>query len=109
MNLLGRANKYIEEMAPWALAKDETKVENLKSVMAHLAYIIFVASKLFEPVLVTKTSEIYTSLGIDGVDFDDLNNVHYLDGKQVTKGALLFPRLDVKAEVEYIQSLMIQK
>jgi len=109
MNLLGRANKYIEEMAPWALAKDETKVENLKSVMAHLAYIILVASKLLEPVLVTKTSEICTSLGIESVDFDELNNVHYLDGKQVTKGALLFPRLDVKTEVEYIQSLMIQK
>lgn len=40
MNLLNRANKYIDETAPWILAKDETHLKELESVMSHLAYVI---------------------------------------------------------------------
>ena len=46
MNMLDVANKYIEENAPWNLAKDETKKENLESVMSHLIYTLFVGAKL---------------------------------------------------------------
>ena len=108
MNLLARANKYIEEMAPWALAKDETKAANLDSVLAHLARVIFVGSKLLEPILVTKSKEIYASLGLstEEVDYDNLANEHLLDGHKVHKEGVLFPRLDVNKEVEYIKGLM---
>lgn len=109
MNLLGRANKYIEETTPWALAKDESKKKELESVMTHLGNIIFVASKLLEPVLVNKSKEIYEALGIKAPDFDDLTNVHFLDGKKVTKGNALFPRLDAAKEVEIIKGFMVSK
>ena len=109
MNLLGRANKYIEETTPWALAKDDEKVKELKSVMAHLGYIIFVASKLLSPVLVNKVEQIYAALGIKNPDFDDLTNIHYLDETRVTKGEALFPRLDAAKEVENIRALMVTK
>lgn len=108
MNLLARANKYIEEMAPWALAKDETKIRNLKSVMAHLANIIFVGTKLLEPVLVEKSKLIYESLGMNKYesDFNNIKNKNILDKHVVKKGEALFPRLDTVKEAEYIKSLM---
>ena len=111
MNLLGRANKYIEESTPWVLAKDETKKENLESVMSHLARIIFVASKLLEPILVTKSKEIFAQLGLreEETDFNNLKEFNLLDNHVVNKIGVLFPRLDVAKEVEYIKELMISK
>ena len=108
MNLLARANKYIEETTPWALAKDESKKENLDSVLAHLARVIFVGTKLLEPVLVHKSKEIFASLGLDEkeIDYNNINNEHLLDGKTVHKDGVLFPRLDENKEVEYIKGLM---
>lgn len=108
MNLLNRANKYIEETAPWALAKDESKKEELRAVMSHLAYSIYVGGKLLEPVLVNKVQEIYNQLGLS-LEEADYNNIHkknICDNKQVNKGAVLFPRLDENVEVPYIADLM---
>ena len=44
--LVNRANKYIDETEPWALAKDPEKKANLESVMVHLANTIYVAGML---------------------------------------------------------------
>ena len=111
MNLIYRANKYIEETLPWALAKDEVKKENLESVMVHLCRVIFVSTKLLEPVLVNKSKEVYKQLGLllEEADFDNIYNEHLLDNKKVNKGEILFPRLDVNKEVEYVKSLMSSK
>ena len=108
MNLLGRANKYIEESTPWVLAKDETKKENLESVMSHLAYIIFVGTKLLEPIIVEKAPLIYQQLGLGSseADYDNILNEHLLDNHKVEKGEVLFPRLDVAKEVDFIKGLM---
>ena len=110
MNMLGRANKYIEEMAPWTLVK-EGKTEELKSVMSHLAYAIYVGNKLLEPILVTKSQEVFKMLGVDQKesDYNNILNPHILDNHKVIKGAALFPRLDVLKESEYIKSLMSNK
>ncbi len=111
MNLISRANKYIEETTPWALAKDSSKEENLKSVLAHLARVLFVSTKLLEPVLVKKVNEVYEELNLNEEerDFNNLTNENLLDNRIVKKGAILFPRLDVAKEVEYVKSLMVSK
>ena len=111
LNLTGRANKYIEDTKPWVLAKDETKKEELNQILTHLAYILFVAGKLLEPVLVTKASEIYTQLGLkeEQTSYKNILNVSLLNNHIVKKGDALFPRLDSKVEVEYIKSLMNNK
>jgi len=108
MQLLSDTNKYIDDSAPWVLAKDETKTQELKSTMAHLAYILFVCGKLLEPVLVNKSKEIYKQLGLSEVDTDYNNilNTKMLDNKHVNKGENLFPRLDTALEVKYVQNLM---
>jgi len=108
MNLLGRANKYIEESTPWVLAKDETKKVNLESVMAHLARVIFVGAKLLEPILVDKSKEIFVQLGLneEETDFDNLVDSSLLNNHLVNKTGVLFPRLDTTKEVEFIKALM---
>ena len=108
MNLLSRANKLIEEEAPWALAKDETKKEELASTMTHLLYIIFVGTKLLEPIIVEKSKTIFEALDVvnEAKDYENIKNPHILDGKTLSKPEVLFPRLDVNAEVEFVKNLM---
>lgn len=106
MNLLSRANKYIEECTPWNLAKDESKKLNLNSVLAHLVRVIFVSTKLLESVLVNKSKEVYKMLNIEpNILFDFIYNETLFDEKNITNGDKLFPRLDVKTEEEFIKSI----
>ena len=110
MDILSRANKYIEENAPWTLSK-EGRVKELESVMSHLAYSIYVASILLSPALVNKSKQALDQLGIKEEDrtFDKLNDTSVLDNIVVNKGEQLFPRLDAVVETEYIKSLMEKK
>ncbi|MDY5440812.1 MAG: methionine--tRNA ligase [Candidatus Enteromonas sp.] len=108
MNLVSRANKYIEENAPWALAKDPDKAENLASVMSHLAHVLFVAGMLLKPILVHKSDAIFAQLGLSEGEcaYEAIQDVHFLDGKVVCKGDQLFPRLDAAKETEAIKEMM---
>ena len=108
MNLVGQANKYIEESAPWALAKDPEKKENLEAVMGHLAYVLYVAGMLLKPILVTKSDKIFDQLGLPEAlrVYDNIVDPRLLSGLKVCKGEQLFPRLDQEKEIEYIASLM---
>ena len=108
MNLVGRANKYIEESTPWALAKDPEKKENLEAVMGHLAYVLYVAGMLLKPILVTKSDKIFDQLGLPEElrVYGNIVDPRLLSGLKVCKGEQLFPRLDQEKEIEYIASLM---
>ena len=107
MNLVGRANKYIEETAPWALAKDDSKKEELASVMSHLARVLLIAGMLLKPIFVTKSSRIFTFLGYDkDPGYDVIRNPKELNGHKVVKGEALFPRLDAEKEKEAIVEMM---
>lgn len=107
MNLLGRANKYIEETAPWSLAKDNSKLDELKAVMSHLAYVIFNGAIMLRPILVNKANRIFDFLGIDDSlrDYNNMLNTHLLDNKKVNKGEALFPRLD-ENDVNFVKNLV---
>ena len=109
--LVNRGNKYIDETTPWALAKDENKKEELASVMNHLAYVIYVASRLYHPVLVCASDKAFDQLGIKEElrGYDNIHNKHVLDDAKVVKGEPLFPRLDATLEVEFISNLMANK
>ncbi len=108
MGLVGRANKYIEETAPWALAKDPEKVTNLESVMAHLAYVLFVAGLLLKPILVHKSDAIFASLGLTKEEcvYANIHDENIVAGKTVCKGEQLFPRLDQEKEIDAITEMM---
>ena len=108
MDIVYRANKYIDETTPWALAKDESKQKDLASVMNHLATAIFTAGMLLKPVLVTASDKLFAQLGldVDSLKYSDIYKLDFLGGQLVNKGEQLFPRLEVEKEVEFIQSLM---
>ena len=106
--LSNRANKYIDETTPWALAKDEAKKDELASVMYHLAMSIFVCGMLFKPVLVKSSDRIFDQLGIEEANraYDKIHDYGCLSGLKVNKGEQLFPRLDAAVEVQFIKDLM---
>ena len=106
--LVNRANKYIDETEPWALAKDPEKRANLESVMVHLANSLYVAGMLMKPILVTASDKLFDQLGVTGdlLNYDNIYKYGVVGGLKVEKKDQLFPRLDAAVEVEYIQGLM---
>ena len=106
--LVNRANKYIDETTPWALAKDESKKAELESVMLHLANSIYIAGMLLKPVLVTASDKLFDQLGINDNlrDYNNVYNYGIVGGFKVNKGDQLFPRLDPTIEVPFIKDLM---
>lgn len=105
--LVSRANKYIDETTPWVLSK-EGRTEELASAMNHLANAIFIAAKLYEPVLVKASKEVYKQLGIpeDKQGYENVYKFGSIQSFTVAKGDQLFPRLDAAIEVPFIQNLM---
>ena len=109
--LVNRSNKYIDETTPWALAKDESKKEELASVMNHLARAIYVSSRLLHPVLVTASDKAFAQLGLtqEQADYKNIHSKNLMDNLQTNKGEPLFPRLDPTIEVPFINELMNTK
>lgn len=107
--LVARSNKYIDETEPWILAKDETKKDELDSVLAHLAASLRLVAILIQPVMTHTPKEIFAQLGLNSDDMA-IQGVSYFDlpaGTQVVaKGTPIFQRLDVEEEQEYIKSKM---
>lgn len=107
--LVARSNKYIDETEPWILAKDETKKDELDSVLAHLAASLRLVAILIQPVMTHTPKEIFAQLGLNSDDMA-IQGVSYFDlpagAHVVAKGTPIFPRLDVEEEQEYIKSKM---
>ena len=107
-NIISRTNKYIDETAPWVLAKEDGDKEQLAAVMAHLAASLRVVAHLIQPFMMNTSNAILEQLGL-GLDFD-LENLTLAGFPEnvtvVAKGTPIFPRLDMDEEIAYIQSQM---
>ena len=107
-NIISRTNKYIDETAPWVLAKEDGDKEQLVAVMAHLAAGLRVVAHLIQPFMMNTSNAIMEQLGL-GLDFD-LENLTLAGFPEnvtvVAKGTPIFPRLDMDEEIAYIQSQM---
>lgn len=109
---ISKANKYIEDNQPWVLAKDETKKEQLESVMNHLANTLRQVAILLKPVLIEAPAKLFNQLNIEEryQTYESLELFDVLGGEKVVeKSTPLFPRLDSAVEVQYIKDLMTQK
>ncbi|MFD1393087.1 methionine--tRNA ligase [Lacticaseibacillus jixianensis] len=107
--LVGRANKYIDETAPWNLAKDPAKHKQLASVMGHLAESLRIIALLIQPVMTHAPKQMFEQLGMDPAieDQEVLAWGHLPAGRRIAEqGTPIFPRLDAEAEVAYIKSQM---
>lgn len=107
-NIISRTNKYIDETAPWVLAKEDGDKDQLAAVMAHLAASLRVVAHLIQPFMMNTSNAIMEQLGL-GLDFD-LENLTLAGFPEnvtvVAKGTPIFPRLDMDEEIAYIQSQM---
>lgn len=107
-NIISRTNKYIDETAPWVLAKEDGDKEQLAAVMAHLAASLRVVAHLIQPFMMTTSNGIMEQLGLSGkFDLENLELSAFPENVTVvSKGTPIFPRLDMDEEIAYIQSQM---
>ncbi len=109
-NLIARTNKYIDETAPWVLAKEE-KSEKLKSVMFHLAESLRKIAILLKAFMPETAEKIFSQLGLDLENLKTWDSLKSYDvihkgAKVVEKGEPLFMRKDKEEEIEYIKNAM---
>ena len=101
--LISRTNKYIDETTPWALAKDETKKDRLETVMYNLCESIRIASELIAPVMTRTTPLIQKQIGATVTGWNSSKTWGVQKSFTVEKGEVLFPRIDVEAELKAIE------
>ncbi|RMC40155.1 methionine--tRNA ligase [Lactobacillus sp. ESL0233] len=106
--LVSRANKYIDETAPWILNKEDKK-NDLARVMANLAESLRIIALLIAPIMTRTAGKIYKQLGLDwnnsaqkqlkfgGYDW----NI-----KVAAKAQPIYPRLKPEEEIKYIKDEM---
>lgn len=108
--LVSRTNKYIDETAPWALAKDEEKKDELASVMVHLAESLRRVAILLQPFLTKTPKDIFKQLSIVESSLQSWESLEKFglipEGTKVEKGDPIFPRLDIQEEVSFIKQKM---
>ncbi len=109
-----RTNKYIDETMPWALAKDDSKKDQLNHVLYNLCESIRLISTLISSLLPDTARKIFYQLGIEG--FEELTNWEstdtfglIADGTKVHRGEVLFPRLDVEEEIKVLEEMFAEK
>jgi methionyl-tRNA synthetase len=102
--LIARSNKYIDETEPWALAKTDGGKERLGQVLYHLAESLRVVSVLIQPSLHWSSEKIREQLGLapDGVAWADAQVFGLEAEYRTAKGENLFPRIDIKKELDSI-------
>ena len=111
--LVRLCNKYIDLTAPWLLAKDEANKARLGTVLYNLAECLRIIGVALQPFLTRTSPKIFAQLGITDealMSFDSIHTFGLLPvGQKVVKGEALFPRIDMKKELEYLSSLMPAK
>ena len=101
MELVHAANHYIEDSAPWTVAKDPARADELEQIITNLLESIRICAHLFAPFMPTTSVEVLRRMSLEGeADSTDLLAVcqwgGLAGGVPVTKGSALFPRLGGK-------------
>ena len=106
--LIGRANKYIDENKPWALAKDETQQDRLAHVLYNLLECVRISAVLLTPFMPETCEKIFAQIGADESQctWESAGVWGALsDQAPVSKGENLFPRIDAAKELEELAAL----
>ena len=106
-NLFRRCNKYIDETAPWVLAKDEATKDRLAEVLYNLVESITIGACLLKSFLPETADRILAQLNTGMREYDDLDKFGlYENGNKVTeKPEILFARLDAKEIMPKIDAI----
>ena len=104
--VISRANKYIDENAPWVLAKDEAQKPRLARVLYNLLETVRLCAGLLQPFMPDTAAEIAKRLGGATLTWETLNVFGTLDREVATlAGPALFPRIDMEKELEALEEL----
>ena len=104
--VISRANKYIDENAPWVLAKNEADKPRLARVLYNLLETIRVCGGLLSPFMPGTSEEIAKRLGSPRTDWGSLNTFGVLPSDVATvAGPALFPRIDMDKELAELEAL----
>ena len=106
-----RANKYIDETAPWTLAKDEAKKARLATVLYNLVESLRFVTALLVAYLPETAPKIAAQLGYteDDLKYENLDMFGYKKDVKVTKGEVIFPRIDVAKELAELEKQDAEK
>jgi methionyl-tRNA synthetase len=106
---VSRTNKYIDETMPWVLAKDEANNPRLAQVMYNLAETLRIISILIQPFMPETPEKIWNQLGITDKSLVEWEKSKewgvYPVGAGINKGDVIFPRIDLKKELEEIEKM----
>ncbi|MBQ8170799.1 MAG: methionine--tRNA ligase [Oscillospiraceae bacterium] len=107
--VVSRANKYIDETAPWILAKDEANKTRLATVLYNLLETVRICSGLLFPFMPTTMPKVWEQIGA-GTDitvYETLDKFGTLPADvTVKKGDVLFPRIDMDKEIEELNAML---
>ena len=104
--VISRANKYIDENAPWVLAKSEENYPRLARVLYNLLETVRICGGLLSPFMPQTAEEIAKRLGGAAMDWDSLAVFGKLPADVATvAGPALFPRIDVEKELAELEKL----
>ena len=104
--VISRANKYIDENAPWVLAKDEAQKPRLSRVLYNLLETVRICGGLLEPFMPDTSAEIAKRLGGADMTWDSLNVFGTLNREvAAVAGPALFPRIDMEKELKELEEL----
>ena len=105
-----RANKYIDETMPWALAKDESKKDRLATVLYNLTESIIIGTSLLASYLPDTCQKVAKMLNVELRDYTDLSTFGLLKETRVTdKPEILFARLDGAKIMEEVNAMIEQR
>ena len=95
--VLRAANKYIDITMPWALAKDESKLDRLNTVLYNLIEAIRVAAVYLQAFLPETAEKIFNQINTDIKDYESTKEFgKYVSGTKLNTPEILFARIDTK-------------
>ena len=98
-HLVNRANKYIDETMPWALAKDPTRQGRLGTVLYNLLETIRVVTVMITPAMPELPAKVWAQTGTEAAANTTWTATKWGQtqaGQKVSKGVALFPRIESK-------------
>lgn len=109
MDLARRANKYIDETAPWVLAKEESSIPRLKTVLFHLIEAIRQIAVLLQPFMPETAQKIFTQINTRVISLDSLDSFGENGITEVGQPEALFARLDEKKKLAELKAFAAEK
>ncbi len=106
--LAQRSNKYIDETAPWVLAKDEASLPRLKAVLSNLMEAIRFIGVLLTPFLPDTAAAIIEQIGSPAADLDSLKEFGSAPARKVGEAKALFARIDEAKMMERINKEIVE-